>query len=186
MTQKNAFQMLENPVLMATIGAAQGLRGEVRVNSHTDDPVSLGDYGNLVSADGRVFEILDLREHKTVLVVRFRGINDRNAAEALNGLDLYIDRANLSDDDLDDEEYFYADLIGLEAVDAAGHSHGLITAVHDFGAGDILELKIPGKRSVLIPFSETAVLEIDFNGEKMLIDPIAAGLVEDDDEAGKA
>ncbi len=186
MTQKNVFQMLENPVLMATIGAAQGLRGEVRVNSHTDDPLSLGDYGNLIGEDGRIFEILDLREHKTVVVVRFRGINDRNAAEALNGLNLYIDRGNLSDDDLDDEEYFYADLIGLEAVDEAGQSHGLITAVHDFGAGDILELKAPGKRSVLIPFSETAVLEIDFDGEKMLIDPIAAGLVEeDDDEAGK-
>lgn len=68
---------LKNPVLMATIGAAQGLRGEVRVKSFTDDPAALGDYGNLHSEDGRVFEVLEIREAKNVVVVRFRGINDR-------------------------------------------------------------------------------------------------------------
>ena len=74
---------LQNPVLMGTIGAAQGLRGEVRVKSFTLDPVSLGDYGNLHSEDGRVFEVLEIREAKEMAVVRFRGVNDRTAAEAL-------------------------------------------------------------------------------------------------------
>ncbi|MBM7330969.1 ribosome maturation factor RimM, partial [Agrobacterium sp. S2] len=77
---------LENPILMAKIGGAQGLRGEVRVSTYTDDPLALGDYGNLVSADGRIFEILEIREGKNVVIVRFRGVNDRNAAESLNGL----------------------------------------------------------------------------------------------------
>ena len=108
---------LHNPILMATIGAAQGLRGEVRVRAYTADPLALGDYGNLHSKDGRIFEILEIREAKNVAIVRFRGINDRNAAEALNGLELFIERENLPDDELDDDEFYYAYLEGLEAVD---------------------------------------------------------------------
>ena len=174
---------LEHPVLMATVGAAQGLRGEVRVKSFTADPLALGDYGNLHSEDGRVFEVLEVREAKNVAVVRFRGVNDRTAAEALNGLDLFIERDNLPDEELDEDEFFYADLEGLEAVDGEGNSHGTVTGIFDFGAGDLLELKGPGKRPVLIPFSEAAVLEIDFEGGRMLIDPVAAGL-DDGAEAG--
>jgi 16S rRNA processing protein RimM len=176
---------LENPVLMATVGAAQGLRGEVRVKTYTADPLALGDYGNLYSADGRLFEILELREAKTVVVVRFRGINDRNAAEALNGLELFVERDNLPDDELDDDEFYYADLEGLEAVDADGKSYGTVSAVFDFGAGDLLELKGAGRRPALIPFSEAAVLEIDLEGGRILIDPMAAGLIEDPEEDGK-
>ncbi len=184
MTGKNAFQLLQNPLLMGTIGAAQGLRGEVRVNARTADPMDLGSYGNLVSQDGRIFEILDLRQHKNVVVVRFRGINDRNAAESLNGLNLYIEKANLSKDDLDEDEFFYADLEGLQAFDEAGQSYGAVSAIFDFGAGDILELSQPGKRSVLIPFSEASVLEIDVEGGRILIDPVAAGLIDDEDDDG--
>ncbi|AYD02879.1 ribosome maturation factor RimM [Neorhizobium sp. NCHU2750] len=173
------MKKLENPILMATIGAAQGLRGEVRVRSFTADPIALGDYGHLYSEDGRDFEILEIREAKTVVIVRFRGINDRNAAEALNGLELFVERDNLPDDELDEDEFYYADLEGLEAVDAEGKSYGTVSAVFDFGAGDLLELKGPGRRPTLIPFSETAVLEIDLEAGKILIDPDAAGLIED-------
>ncbi|KQV20537.1 16S rRNA processing protein RimM [Rhizobium sp. Root1203] len=173
---------LENPVLMATIGGAQGLRGEVRAKAYTADPTALGDYGHLHSLDGRSFEILEIREAKTVVVVRFRGINDRNAAEALNGLELYVERDNLPDEELEEDEFFYADLEGLEALDDQGISYGTVTGVFDFGAGDLLELKGPGKRPVLIPFSEASVLEIDLDGGKITIDPLAAGLVEDPDE----
>lgn len=180
---------LENPVLMAVIGAAQGLRGEVRVRAYTDDPMSLGEYGNLHSLDGRVFEILEIREGKNVAIVRFRGVNDRNAAEALNGLELYIDRDALPDEELDEDEFYYADLEGLEVHDAEGNHYGAVTGIYDFGAGDLLELKGPGKRPVLIPFSEAAVLEIDLEGGKILVDPIAAGLKDDDEKpygGGKA
>lgn len=177
---------LENPVLMATIGAAQGLRGEVRVRSYTADPTALGDYGNLHSEDGRVFEVLEIREAKNVAIVRFRGINDRNAAEALAGLELFIERDNLPDDELEEDEFYYADLEGLEAVDRDGTSYGTVSAVHDFGAGDLLELKGAGRRPALIPFSEAAVLEIDLEGGKILIDPQAAGLIENPDDEGPA
>lgn len=176
---------LKNPVLMGTIGGAQGLRGEVRVKSFAEEATALGDYGHLHSEDGRVFEVLEVRESKTVVIVRFRGVNDRTAAEALNGLDLFIERENLPDDDLDEDEFFYADLEGLEAKDAEGKSYGVVTGVFDFGAGDLLELKGPGRRPVLIPFSEFSVLEIDLEGGTMLVDPVAAGLIDDkDDPAG--
>jgi 16S rRNA processing protein RimM len=177
---------LENPVLMATIGAAQGLRGEVRVRTYTADATALGDYGNLHSEDGRVFEILEIREAKNIAIVRFRGVNDRNAAEALAGLELFIERDNLPDDELEEDEFYYADLEGLEAVDEEGKSYGTVSAVYDFGAGDLLELKGPGRRPALIPFSEAAVLEIDLEGGKILIDPQAAGLAENPEEDGPA
>ncbi|MGG7516992.1 ribosome maturation factor RimM [Allorhizobium undicola] len=174
---------LENPVLMAVIGAAQGLRGEVRVKSFTADPLALGDYGHLHANDGRSFEVLEVREGKNVVIVRFRGVNDRNAAEALNGLELFIERGALPDEELEEDEFFYADLEGLDVVDGEGKSYGSVSAIFDFGAGDLLEVKGPGKRPVLIPFSETAVLEIDLEGGFILIDPLAAGLK--DDENGK-
>lgn len=144
---------LENPVLMATVGAAQGLRGEVRVKTYTADPLALGDYGNLYSADGRLFEILELREAKTVVVVRFRGINDRNAAEALNGLELFVERDNLPDDELDEDEFYYADLEGLEAVDADGKSYGTVSAVFDFAPAIFWNSRVPaaGQRSFPSP-----------------------------------
>lgn len=174
--------ILENPVLMGVIGAAQGLRGEVRVKSFTEDPIAIEEYGTLYGADGRAFEILDARLQKEIVILRFRGINDRTAAEKLNGIELYVERDTLDDDELDDEEYFYADLEGLEALDADGNSYGVISAIFDFGAGDILELTKEGKRAQLIPFSETSVLEIDFEGGTILIDPVAAGLVDDEED----
>jgi 16S rRNA processing protein RimM len=159
----------------------------VRARAYTSDPSALGDYGNLQTLDGRSFEILEIRQAKNVVIVRFRGINDREAAEALNGLELYVDRDNLPDDELDEDEFFYADLEGLEAVDDTGTGYGVVSGVYDFGAGDLLELKGPGKRPVLIPFSEAAVLEIDLERGKILIDPRAAGLIEDPkDQIGKA
>lgn len=176
------MEKLENPVLLGVIGAAQGLRGEVRVRSFTEDPMSIGDYGHLHTTDGRSFEVLEVREAKNVVIVRFRGINDRTAAEALNGIELYVDRDNLPDQELDEDEFYYTDLEGLEAVDVAGQAYGHVSAVYDFGAGDLLELKGPGKRPVLIPFNEHAVLDIDLDGGKVVIDPVAAGLVDSDDD----
>ncbi|HET7412634.1 MAG TPA: ribosome maturation factor RimM [Pararhizobium sp.] len=175
---------LENPILMATVGAAQGIRGEVRVNSYTADPMALGDYGRLYGEDGRDFEILEIRPGKNVVIVRFRGINDRNAAEALNGTNLYIERDRLSDEELEEDEFFYADLEGLEVVDGEGRIYGRISGIFDFGGGDLLELKAPGKRPMLVPFSEAAVLEIDLVAGHIIVDPVAAGLTDEEEGPG--
>jgi 16S rRNA processing protein RimM len=171
---------LENPLLMGVIGAAQGLRGEVRVKSFTEEPVAIGEYGTLYGEDGKPYEILDIRPHKEMVVIRFRGVNDRNQAEELRGIELFVERDALDDEDLDDDEFFYADLEGLEARDAEGNAYGVVSGIFDFGAGDILELSQEGKRAQLIPFSEAAVLEIDLEAGVLLIDPIAAGLVNPD------
>ena len=174
---------LNDPVLMATVGAAQGLRGDVRVRCFTANPLTVGDYGNLHAEDGRTFEILETRPGKNnMIVIRFRGVNDRDAAEAIRGLNLYVEREHLPDEELDDEEYFYADLEGLDVVDGEGNSYGAVSAIFDFGAGDLLELKGPGRRPVLIPFNERAVLEVDFEDGRIVIDPVAAGLAGGDDE----
>jgi len=132
--------------------------------------------------DGRVFEVLDVRESKNIVVVRFRGINDRTAAEALNGLELYIERENLPDEELEDDEFYYTDLEGLEVIDASGKSYGTISGIYDFGAGNLLEVKGSGRRPALIPFSEAAVLEIDLEKNRILIDPFAAGVADNRDK----
>lgn len=169
---------LENPVLMGTVGAPQGVRGEVRVRSYTEDPMGIGAYHRLFTADGRDLEILDLRAGKNGVVMRFLGINDRNAAEGLRGLDLFVDRSSLPDEELEDDEFFYADLEGLEAIDGEGRVYGVVSGVFDFGGGDLLELKGAGVRPTLIPFSEAAVLQIDLGAGVIVVDPVAAGLID--------
>ena len=160
----------QNPIQMAVIGAAHGIKGEVRVKSYTGDPLALDDYGPLYAEDGRAFTILDIRMQKDIAVVRFKGVNDRSAAEALTGTALFVDRDMLPDD-LEDEEFYHADLIGLDAVD-----------LQNFGGGDILEIARGGKSTVLVPFTLAAVPVVDTKGRKVAVDPIAAGLVDTEDD----
>ena len=172
---------LQNPVQLAVIGAPHGVRGELRVKTFTADPLALGDYGPLQARDGRMFEIADIRPANTVVVVRFKGVNDRNAAEALNGTELFIERAALPDDG-DEDDFYHTDLIGLEVRDETGTAIGKVTAVQNFGGGDILEITHQGRKGVSIPFTRAAVPQVDVAGGFVRIDGIAAGLVEDDEE----
>lgn len=169
---------LDNPVQLAVIGAAHGIKGEVRVKTYTGDPMDLGSYGLLYDASGKSYEVLSIRPSKTVVVVRFAGVDDRNAAEALNGKELYVDHAQLPQD-LDEDEFYYTDLIGLAVRDSAGVSYGKVSAVFNFGGGDVLEIKESGKKPVMIPFTLTSVPEILMEEGAILIDPLAAGLVDD-------
>jgi 16S rRNA processing protein RimM len=164
-----------NPVQMAVIGAPHGVQGEVRVKTFTGDAEAIGDYGPLFGADGRVFEIAKVRPAKNGVLVRFAGVLDREAAAALTGTPLFIDRSALPED-LDEEEFYHADLIGLEIRESGGAALGRIVAVHDFGGGDVLELKLKDGRSVMIPFTRAAVPEIDIRGGFARIDPVASGL----------
>ena len=169
---------LDNPVQLAVIGAAHGIKGEVRVKTYTGDPLDLGSYGLLYDTSGKSYEILSIRPSKTVVVVRFAGVDDRNAAEALNGKELYVDHAQLPQD-LDEDEFYYTDLIGLAVRDSAGVSYGKVSAVFNFGGGDVLEIKESGKKPVLIPFTLVSVPEILMEEGAILIDPLVAGLVDD-------
>lgn len=175
---------LKNPIQMAVIGAAHGIKGELRVKTFTGDPTALGDYGPLYAKDGRVFDILDIRPAKDVIVVRFKGIGDRNAAEALTGTELFVDRSALPDDG-DEDDFYHADLIGLVVKDDAGTVIGKVAAVQDFGGGDILDLTLGARKGVLIPFTKAAVPEVSVAGGYIRIDPLAAGLVDDEDGDGE-
>lgn len=170
----------ENLIQMAVIGAAHGIKGELRVKTFTGDPLALGDYGPLFTRDGRMFEVTDIRPAGNVVVVRFKGVSDRNAAEALAGTELFIDRAALPEED--EDEFYHADLVGLAVKDETGAVVGKVAAVQNFGGGDILELTLGGRKGVLIPFSKAAVPEISVTGGYIRIDPAAAGIVEDEDE----
>ena len=160
-------------VVLATIGGAHGIRGEVRVKSFTADPMALASYGPLFAEDGRRFEIERMRPAKNVVVAKFLGIDDRNAAEALNGVSLTVERSALPPPEPD--EFYHADLIGLAAFDTAGRPLGSVLAVQNFGAGDILEIgdKEKSGASLLIPFTGKTVPDIDIANGRLTIAPPA-------------
>ncbi len=165
---------IDDPVLIATIGGAHGIRGEVRVKSFTEDPEDVGAYGPLFDARGNRYTVKSARAQKTVVVVRFAEIGDRNAAEALNGTELFVPRDSLPAEG--EDEFYQADLVGLVARTADGEVIGEVVAFHDFGAGDILEIAPDGGRSVMIPFTQEAVPEIDLDLGHIVVEPVAAGL----------
>ncbi|UVK39753.1 ribosome maturation factor RimM [Mesorhizobium sp. AR10] len=171
---------LQNPVQMAVIGAAHGIKGELRVKTFTGEPLALADYGPLYARDGRAFQIVDIRPANTVVVVRFKGVSDRNAAEALAGTELFVDRSMLPDDG-EEDEFYHADLVGLEVRDDTNAPIGKVVAVHNFGGGDILDVTLAGRKGVLIPFTQAAVPEVSITDAFVRIDPAAAGLVEDEE-----
>jgi 16S rRNA processing protein RimM len=170
----------QNPVQMAVIGAAHGIKGELRVKTFTGDPLALADYGPLYTKDGRAFQIIDIRPANTVVVVRFKGISDRNTAEALAGTELFVDRSMLPDDG-EEDEFYHADLVGLAVRDDAGAAIGKVVAVHNFGGGDILDVTLAGRKGVLIPFTQAAVPDVSIAEGFVRVDPAAAGLVDDED-----
>ena len=172
---------LENPVQLGVIGAPHGIKGEVRVKTFTEDPTALGDYGPLTTEDGATLTVRSVRPSKTVLIVRFKDVQDRNAAEMLNGKGLFVERDALPDD-LDEEEFYHADLIGLEVRDDAGETIGKITAVQNFGAGDMLEVRPRGGQSVFIPFTRLAVPTVDFDKGIVTVNREMAGLIDKEED----
>lgn len=160
-------------VCVAQIGAPHGVRGEVRIKSFTADPMALADYGPLSTEDGtRSFEIAALRPAKEVLIARLAGVGDRTAAEALRNLRLYVPRDRLPA--AEEDEFYHADLIGLAAVRPDGTPIGKVAALHNFGAGDLIEI-VPaaGGTSLLLPFTKAVVPEIDVARGRMVVDPPA-------------
>ena len=159
-------------VCIAQFGAAHGVRGEVRLKSFTANPMDVTRYGELELEDGsRSFRIEAARPQKDMLVVRLAGVRDRNAAEALTHLTLFVPRERLPAPD--EGEFYYADLVGLTATKKDGAPFGIVIAVHDFGAGDILEIKPVSGPTVMLPFTEAAVPEVDVAGRRLVVDPPA-------------
>jgi 16S rRNA processing protein RimM len=169
-------------IRVARIGAAHGIRGEVKLWSFTEDPLAVTTYGTLETEDGaRRFEIEAARPAKDHLVARLKGIADRNAAEALRNTDLFVPRDRLPPIE-EADTFYHADLVGLSAVDANGAALGTITAIHNFGAGDLIEIApAAGGEPLLLPFNETTVPEIDLKaGRVVVVPPIEIEAKEED------
>ncbi|MFQ3457012.1 ribosome maturation factor RimM [Bradyrhizobium sp. UFLA01-814] len=156
-------------VCVARIGAAHGVRGAVRLWTFTEDPLAVKDYGPLTTKDGtRQFEVTHAREAKDHLVVTLKGVASRDDAERLNGLELYVPRDRLPD--TDDGEYYHTDLIGLAAVTTTEQPLGKVIAIHNFGAGDIIEIAPPQGATMLLPFTNAVVPTVDVAGGRVVID----------------
>jgi 16S rRNA processing protein RimM len=178
---------MSQKICVARIGAAHGVRGEVRLWTFTEDPLAVMRYGPLTTKDGsRAFEVTKAREAKDHLVAIIKGVTDRNAAEKLNGLELYIARDRLPA--TDDDEYYHADLIGLTAETTAGEPLGRVIGMHNFGAGDIIEIAPPAGSTILLPFSNAVVPTVDVKGGRVVIELPAEieGDERDDDESDDA
>jgi 16S rRNA processing protein RimM len=157
------------PICVARIGAAHGVRGAVKLWTFTEDPLAVKRYGPLLTKDGtRQFEVVTAREAKGHLVATLKGIATREEAERLNGLELYIAREKLPA--TDEDEYYHADLIGLAAVTTANELLGRVIAIHNFGAGDIIEIAPPDGATMLLPFTNAVVPSVDLVGGRVLIE----------------
>ncbi len=157
-------------VCIAQIGAAHGVRGEVRLKAFTEDPLSVARYGPLESEDGQQrFEIEAVRPAKDILVARLKGVADRDAAERLKNLRLYVAREKLPKAAKD--EFYYADLVGLTATRQNGETIGTVKAVHNFGAGDLIEIEPAGGTTIMLPFSESTVPVVDIAGGRIVVEP---------------
>lgn len=159
---------------MGRIGAAHGIKGEVRIQSFTEDPLALMQYGPFeTSRPGLSIRIAAARGTTNMLVARLDGIGDRTAAERLNGIELYVDRDALPPS-AEEDDFYHADLIGLRAQLADGAVIGEVTAVPNFGAGDILEVRATtGGDTFLFPFTRLVVPEIHLKAGYLVIDPPA-------------
>jgi 16S rRNA processing protein RimM len=160
----------QDRVLLGEIGAAQGLKGEVRLRSYTQDPAAIAGYGALEDEQGRAIEIEHVRVTPKALIARIKGITTREGAEALVHTKLYIDRARLPA--REEDEWYHLDLIGLAAIGQDGVEIGTVVALHNFGAGDIVEIKPAGGGStVLVPFTHDTVPEVDVEGGRLTVVP---------------
>ena len=173
-------------IVLAHVASAHGIRGDVVVRAHTGDPSNVGAYGPLTDATGkRTFAIITVRVTPKGVVVHFKGIDDRNAAEALRGLELYVERSALPP--AEDGAYYHVDLIGLQARAPDGVIIGVVIAIQNFGAGELLEIQRAGQTETdYVPFTDTYVPTVDIAaGHVVVIMPELVGDPEPPDADGR-
>jgi 16S rRNA processing protein RimM len=162
-----------NLVLLGRFGAPHGVRGEIRLQSFTGDPLAIATYGPLTDRSGaKSFTLLSVRpQGKDMLVAKIAGVSDRTGAEALTGAELYISRDKLPAPE-DEDEFYLADLVGLRAETRAGAELGRVIAVRNFGAGDILEVApVAGGETLMYPFTRAVVPIISVTEGRVVIEP---------------
>jgi 16S rRNA processing protein RimM len=158
----------ERKIIVGKITGPHGLRGLVRLRSFTEDPMSIVNYP-VMDAEGKPRRITIKTAMAEEFIAELEGVNNREQAEAARGLQLFVLRDQLPA--LGQREYYLADLIGLRADDAAGQGYGSILAVHDFGAGTLLEIKLPDGRTAMLPFRDAFVPTVDVQAGFVVIAP---------------
>ncbi|GKY89345.1 ribosome maturation factor RimM [Sinisalibacter aestuarii] len=163
--------MSDARICVGAFAGAFGVQGEVRLKSFTADPEAIADYGPLHSEDGKtVWEIEITRAIKNGFAARVAGVRSKEEADTLRGVQLFADRDALPS--LPDDEFYHTDLIGLAVFDTGGKALGTVMAVHNHGAGDLLEIGGPGlKTPVLLPFTREAVPTVDLTAGRVIADP---------------
>jgi 16S rRNA processing protein RimM len=175
----------EKRVCVGVVTSPHGVRGAVRIKSFTAVPEDIARYGPLADEGGRrQFALAVIGAAKGVLIAHIAGITDRDRAEALRGLRLYLPRAVLPPPATD--EYYHADLVGLAAELPDGTTLGRVRAIHDFGAGDVIEIERPAAPPALVPFTRAAVPLVDLAAGRLVIDPPPGLLAAAEDAPAKA
>jgi 16S rRNA processing protein RimM len=163
---------MPNPdrICVGAIAGSYGVKGEVRLKSFCAEPEALAGYGPLYTEDGKTSYKVNLtRPVAGGLGARLSGVETKEQADALRGVSLFVDRAKLPS--LPDEEFYHVDLIGLEARDTGGAPVGRVLAVHNHGAGDLLEIMGPGmKTALLLPFTHAVVPTVDLTAGRIVVD----------------
>ena len=167
---------MSEELCLGVIIGPHGIKGAVRVKSFTEKPKSIAEYGTLHDKYGKSFDLQLEGQSKGTLIVSIKGMTTRTQAEVLKGTELFIKRKVLPQ--TDDEEYYHADLLGLNVYNRDGKKMGVVKAIHNFGAGDIVEVVIAEtENTVLIPFNNNTVPEIDFVKQEMIVE-IPLGLLD--------
>jgi len=160
---------MKDSVCVGAIAGAYGLQGEVRLKSFCAEPEAIASYGPLTTGDGKLTASVTLiRAIKNGFAARLQGISSKEQADALRGVSLYVRRDRLPG--LQEDEFYYADLVGLEVLDAGGKRLGKVKAVLNHGASDILEIQM-GEGTVLLPFTKEAVPTVDTEAGRIVADP---------------
>ena len=168
--------MDDERICLGEVVGAHGVKGLVRVRAFTEEPEAVAAYGTLHDERGRPLRLETVGRSKGTVLARVEGVADRTQAEALRGTRLYVSRAALPAIE-EAETYYHADLIGLRAESVEGYALGPVTAVHDFGAGDLLEIELePGAgrtrgESLLVPFTQEAVPQVDLASGRIVVRP---------------
>jgi len=162
--------MGKDMICVGAIAGSFGVKGEVRLKSFCAEPEDIASYGALSSEDGaQIWTVKLTRPVKGGFAARLTGVASKEAADALKGTRLYAPRDALPA--LPDDEYYYSDLIGLEVVDTGGAPIGKVAAVLNHGAGDLLEVRAPGEKPVLLPFTREVVPTVDLTTSRIVADP---------------
>ena len=174
--------MTEDKVCLGAIVGVHGIRGEVKVKSFSSDEKNLTRYGLLSNDKGdKRFELKIVGHSKELLRCKIKGVDDRTTAETLIGTGLYIDRALLPE--LKDEEFYHSDLIGLEVKNSSSEVLGQVNALYNFGAGDILEIKMNNGSLEMVPFTKSFVPVINIKDGYIIVEMMH--FVEDEAEGNE-